>query len=718
MVDETLSRPIGSGASDMPDDLATSDHLNAAPYTFPGAVPEQSSEQLPVQLSVDPIPSIPPQRFNHVQGMLLVGVIALAYVGQRSFARPGASIPILAIAAMAASLAIFSCLMIVTSPAAGSWRVARWLIAVTQHLSAGGPRSVYAATALIGSVGATVLSQTPNQSWTALGVWLVSIACALGAAYSGKLSMAWRREVQIHWLEAAAVVACVVVALLVRSTSLASVPPVFGGDEGSMGLEARDILTGRNTNLFVTGWLGMPRMSFLLMALPMKVWGTGVVGIRMHAAIVGAATILPLYWLLRPECGRWLAQCAIWLLATYPFHIHFSRLGANNIEDSFLFTAAFAAFFWGMRTHKPLAWALAGMCCGLSLYFYPGARFVIILAGVFVALLALQTRGQWVREQWRGLLIAAAVFMITGLPMLHFYATHWTDFNARLNQVGIIQNGWLAQQARTTGHSQVAIVWNQFLRTFFAYGFYRDRTVWYNDTEALLQFWPAALFPIGVAAAVLGARRRVFQLVLLWLIGIMFLGGALTESPPSYARLNGLSPVLMTLVALALISLARLGQRLMLWDWRGAIAATTLVVAAVGVTGVRHYFVDYTPRYSYGSVNGELATEAGNYLATLPPDYRAYFLGRPRMYYGFSTLLFLAPQITGSDVPEPLVGLPPDFEPIRPAFFFSVPEREHELRAIQRALPGGEWIEVRRVTNQTPLYFAYQIDRPTASQSR
>jgi hypothetical protein len=167
--------------------------------------------------------------------------------------------------------------------------------------------------------------------------------------------------------------------------------------------------------------------------------------------------------------------------------------------------------------------------------------------------------------------------------------------------------------------------------------------------------------------------------------------------------------VLTTIVALALFALAGLGQRLALWSKRVGLTFAAAVVLVFGLSGIKHYFVDYIPQYSYGSLNGELATEAGKYLSTLAPSYRAYFLGEPRMYYGFSTIPFLAPQIVGSDTPEQLTGLPPDYEAGRPAVFLSIPEREAELHAIQRALPGGEWKEVKRVLDATPLFIAYRL---------
>src|SRR3712207_480828 len=126
------------------------------------------------------------------------------------------------------------------------------------------------------------------------------------------------------------------------------------------------MLAGKTDPSFVTGWAGLPRLTFLLMALPMQLWGQDIGGLRMHAALTGVATIVTLYVLLRPEGGIWLAQCAIWLLATDPFHIHVSRLGVNQADDSLLLTATFAALFWGLRSRAPVAWALLGLCAALT----------------------------------------------------------------------------------------------------------------------------------------------------------------------------------------------------------------------------------------------------------------------------------------------------------------------------------------------------------------
>ena len=112
------------------------------------------------------------------------------------------------------------------------------------------------------------------------------------------------------------------------------------------------------------------------------------------------------------------------------------------------------------------------------------------------------------------------------------------------------------------------------------------------------------------------------------------------------------------------------------------------------VGNVHYYFVEFTPLRRYGSANGETATMIGHYVRDLDGEYaatsRVYFFGPPRLYWGFGTQAFLAPDVAGEDVVEPLTG-PPDFvDRDRGAIFVFLPERVGELAWVRQAFPEGE----------------------------
>ena len=105
------------------------------------------------------------------------------------------------------------------------------------------------------------------------------------------------------------------------------------------------------------------------------------------------------------------------------------------------------------------------------------------------------------------------------------------------------------------------------------------------------------------------------------------------------------------------------------------------------------YFVEFTPERRYGSKHGEMATMMGHYLHGLEGDYTAYFFGAPRIYWRFGTMGFLAPDVAGQDVLEPLKNAPTFVDEDRQSIFVSLPERVDELEWVRTAYPGGEVAE-------------------------
>ena len=82
-----------------------------------------------------------------------------------------------------------------------------------------------------------------------------------------------------------------VVALMPRAIALDGFPYVFGGDEGSQAMWAVDVLSGRWTDPFATGWYNLPTLWFFLQAASMRLFGESVAGVRMVTAVIGALAV-------------------------------------------------------------------------------------------------------------------------------------------------------------------------------------------------------------------------------------------------------------------------------------------------------------------------------------------------------------------------------------------------------------------------------------------
>ncbi|NIV32591.1 MAG: hypothetical protein GWN58_25055, partial [Anaerolineae bacterium] len=68
----------------------------------------------------------------------------------------------------------------------------------------------------------------------------------------------------------------------------------------------------------------------------------------------------------------------------------------------------------------------------------------------------LQRRRQVARLGLHVALLVVAYLTVAG-PMLSYAQSHPNEWNARLNQVGIIQSGWLEREPELTGNSTAHI---------------------------------------------------------------------------------------------------------------------------------------------------------------------------------------------------------------------------------------------------------------------
>jgi hypothetical protein len=163
----------------------------------------------------------------------------------------------------------------------------------------------------------------------------------------------------------------------------------------------------------------------------------------------------------------------------------------------------------------------------------------------------------------------------------------------------------------------------------------------------------------------------------------------LTESPPSSMRLVIAIPAVALLVAFGLEQSVRLVCRSLSFDRTRENLALGVLIAILAVSSIHFYFVEFTPERRYGSENGETATMMGYYLRDQEVGSQVYFFGAPRIYWNYGPMSFLAPNVSGHDVVEPL-DTPPDLPDSKHgALFLFLPERSGELTRVQQAFPDG-----------------------------
>ncbi len=523
-----------------------------------------------------------------------------------------------------------------------------------------------------------------------VGAWLVAILLVAGAWLApGAMPRARLRLGAPRW-ELVALLAIVLVGGWLRFRALGVAPLAISGDEGSIGLEVQRALAGKIPNPFGLIWGPLPALVAFAYALPARLEPTSIVPLRAVGALFGTLALPALFCFARPLVGRRVALGALLLLATFPMHLHFSRLALPQVWDTFFFSAALAALGRGLFGERAARapWVLAGLLAGLGQYVYTGSLLLPLLLALGIVLVLLY-EPERLDGRWPGVLLMALLFALVAGPLLLYGLRHPAEWLARANQVGIFQSGWLAAESALRGQSQPAILWDQLRRALFGFAFFVEKSeVWGPGTPLAPPLLSAGLF-LGLIVSLRRWRSPEVPLLHGWFWGVVVFAGALTLNPPTSNRLVAITPVVCLLAALGWAGVASGLSRL--WKPEAQERAATLLFALfVGVTallGVRAH-EQYLAHNRYGGGNALIATLVGRELQARP-GMTLVMVGAPRLYGNISPLAFLTPQHQRLDLIEPLAAPPAGLPATGDLRFIVLPERAGEMTWILQAYPQG-----------------------------
>ncbi len=505
-------------------------------------------------------------------------------------------------------------------------------------------------------------------------------------------------------------------AFLARAVALDTIPPNFGGDEGTQALAALRLLGPPMGNPFATGWYSVPTMSFLVAGLGMKLFGATVAGARMLSALAGTASVLATWFLARRLAGEWVGWGAAVLVAFGHYGLHFSRLASNQIADALLGPLVLYFLLRGLESKgdghlegdRHLWMALAGVLLGLSWYAYFGARLMTVIASLYLAGRALGEGNTFLARHGRGLAALAVGFALPLWPLALYYIAHPADFLSRYNQVSIFASGWLAQEMSLTGRSALSLLLQQFWKSVTAFNLTPDPTFWYHPGIPLLDPVSGVFFILGLTVAFWRVRRPGEGLLLLWFWAFILLGWTLTENPPSSQRGVGLIPVVAMLTSLGITetlgALRRLAGPPSRFPFHASLYALVLVV--ISLVNLTFYFRLYTPRRIYGNPTAEVADVLCDALEgreRVPP---VYFDGAPFIYWDFGAIAFRLREATGRDFS---VEELPEVDLRDGALFVVLAEKIAGLDLLREALPGGSETPFRSEVDGRLLFVMYEV---------
>lgn len=517
-------------------------------------------------------------------------------------------------------------------------------------------------------------------------VALIAWALAISAAMLG----AWPIKAQTLRLSRQVILLAVGLTLLafaLRGFDTTHIPNTLTGDEASGGLSAVEFLQNRVDNVFTFGWYSFPAFYFSMQAFSIWLLGQTTAALRITSALAGGLTVGAVYLAGRALYGARAGLYAAIFLTGLHLHLHFSRIGLNNVWDGLWFTVVIGLVWWAWKSERREGFLLAGLALGLSQYFYVSVRLLFVLVPVWLALASLLDRAR-LRRNRASIFLLFLVAIVIFLPLASNYARHVDQFMAPMQRVSLL-GSWLENEMAITGQPGWRILASQIWLSVQSFTNTELRH-WYTPGVPILRPFAAGFFLMGMILIVLDWRKPQHWLVALWL-GAFTLAGGLSESTPAAQRYIGVAPACALVVGYALNGIA---QRLTaFWPQakRGLAGAALLTAALLAISDINFYFRSFTPRGEYSGTNTAIAQHLADYLQDKPAGTQVAFFGLPRMgYFSISTIPYLAPHAIGIDMAQPLGSPDNPLLMMGNVVFVFLPEYESDVQTLLKSYPQAE----------------------------
>lgn len=334
-----------------------------------------------------------------------------------------------------------------------------------------------------------------------------------------------------------------------------------------------------------------PNLFAYLMSQSVEVFGRTFIGLRGASAVLGALAIPAVYLLARTLFDKKTAFVAALLLATFPPHVQFSRLGISEIAGPLFGTLALAFLSRAILENRRGDYAAGGAMLGLTHYFHEGSRvFYTPLVVLWVLALILIWRP---RVKLGSVLITVFTAIIVAAPIYYTLIGMGRSLAARMvdNSSALSSAYW--REMFETGDFQRHIDYH-FLPAFYIYVHLVENTLFYRGSTALLLTSAIPAFLLGVFQSIWRWRMPGLLLILMWVVAAS-LGNSLMVDSIGSPRYVMVFPALILMVAVGIRYTTAL-----LIPGKSTIQALVVIGLAVllAATQVSYYFNEHLPLYN------------------------------------------------------------------------------------------------------------------------
>lgn len=467
----------------------------------------------------------------------------------------------------------------------------------------------------------------------------------LAGLHPGRLTARWRGMSRADRLEGGAVAVVVLVALVLRTYDLTTLPVGLHGDEGVAGLEAQRILDEGSIGPYSPAAAGQPTGPLYLFAAAQKVLGHSILAVRVVPALMGTATVLLLYGVVRSTLDRRVALASAAVLAVMGWHIHYARIGFPLEAWPFVVLLAAWALVRAVGSGDWRWWVATAVAGGAGIYVYNAQAVFLGAMALFVVGFLIANRYRPLTDDLLHVTLCGSVLLLVALPMIRYAADANHDYSYHFQRDSITHTAeW---QAAPRPSDKVEILVRRYFVTWKRLTY--EPRIDYVDATGVVKVVPLVLALTAAAGVGLALVRR--RTAIVWLgalvLVVMPLGTAITvDALPR--RTFAMAPFVAMFAGIALVEGARIAARYGRRARVGAAGAAGVLLALIAEQGVVPYFTtfrdDATARWVFV---GDF-TAASQFMADLPPESYVYLVS-DRHSITYETRQYLAPDVLGED---------------------------------------------------------------------
>ena len=225
-----------------------------------------------------------------------------------------------------------------------------------------------------------------------------------------------------------------VIAAFLRLWKLGSIPLGLAPDEASIGYDAYAIAkfgvdrNGYAYPVYPITWGpggGSPLLIYLNV-LTIKLFGTGIVKLRMIPAICGILTVVLFFFILKEltEKNTYSNEISLFgaaFLAVCPWHVILSRWSLDSNIMPFTLGLAIYLFMLGIKRNSTLFYCLSAGMYSICMYSYGSATIVVPLHLLLICIICIRKKTLSIKQ----LIAAGVTFMVIFAPLFVFYAVNY-----------------------------------------------------------------------------------------------------------------------------------------------------------------------------------------------------------------------------------------------------------------------------------------------------